>query len=1558
MSDYRYHDPETTPAVGEAVSTGPKREKDWHEQMERQLKQEIHCLKEEMVDLYRQLRHPGSGSASNDPEATTRRRVLRLKDVTLPTYDGNMSVTAVNDFLITMERGLRTASLQSLGLEVPPDDSVWSNAAIMQLRNPGPSSENYPGALEWANNKWIPGVNTTPTWATFKRELKDRFIPSSARQRAVRAFDDLTISGKDLRMDCFNQEFLRAASNVKLATGEGPLDLLGAYIKKLDRSTGKDQLAIDYEKWIFDIEQRGDHTPDLVTTMAWVERLDERLYHRYSEGSEVKPDTSAPEKLDAESLQASVTRVITEVMEARLGRMGLAEAQASTGNLTPPPRCWRCNKKGHIRTNCPLKARTERPGFSQAAKPYPSGGPAPQIATTIRASSTVAQEAVQELFSTNANSNTNNLLRFNGQVRWWDGKSSSRSHKTAYTLMDNAASDLFVSRTMANSLVAEGGGKIVNTGKMVRVKVATEREPVLKNHEKIMVNLWLGGHHYERWMTVLDMDEYDIILGKPWYTEMNGCHTIDYERNAVWIHPRRNLNPDDAASETEADEATKPDASWTGMLLGLRAWEGKGCRRRVNHDMDSVNAMLSKVQVVWGGGTVDRDARKKKGAFLVRLRNIQDPQEVEKQDIPAAFTRGLEKDFADVFEAPRGIPIRWKDGKAVEMHIELAEDAGTPFKTPYRLSRAETEELVKVLTIALEKGWIRPSTSSFGAPVLFVPKKAADGSLTKLRMVIDYRELNKLTKKDRYPLPLIDDLMDGLEGSRVFSKMDLASGYNQLGVAEEDRHKTAFVTKFGLFEWTVVPFGLANAPAFFMRWMDEILQANPHLRSFVKVYLDDILVHSATLEEHNDHVREVLHILRTFGMKVERRKCEFFVEGLDFLGFRVDGDGVHVDATKAAAVREWGTPASPRAVKSFLGLVGYYRKFVPGFADVARPLYTASTAKPHQFKWTSACEEGFAQLKYLVTHAPVLAIPTQDGEYIVRTDASQNAVGAVLMQKQRVDGKDVERTIAFYSRQLTPAQRNYGAYDRELLAIEEAVLHWRYYLQQAQFTVYTDHHSIQHLLSQRLTHRQMSYFATLLGYDFSIKYWPGSKNDIADALSRRYDEVIHNIDASCVEKVADELETASSRERWVRRKQERRVAYALGLTRETSLVRPKSRPEADSQVEVEDSQVDEEEPRADNRSNDSDVLALTKNDIPDSDALSQHYDEVIRNTGASCDEKAANEKATKEKASSEQWLRTLPANEKATKEKASSEQWLQHKQGRQSERALDASEVSVEPKPTREEDLAISVMATEAVVANIADVRDALISGYPEDTWLAPVWKILRAEKELQQQLDSGDFDNWDPQELKKFREATLQGVRQEISKTEWERSRRFTLSEEGVLMHKELVCIPAGDIRQNLLREVHDTMVGGHIGPAKMHVRLTQLGLYWRRMGADCRRYTKGCSTCLRVKPSNQKPMGLLHQLTVPQGRWERIGIDFITDLPPSGEAGYDAIMSVIDHLTKRAHFIPYHKATGAEATAQLFIERYFPLHGIPSSIVSDHQQKGLNCILSLLLLISPQSS
>jgi hypothetical protein len=333
--------------------------------------------------------------------------------------------------------------------------------------------------------------------------------------------------------------------------------------------------------------------------------------------------------------------------------------------------------------------------------------------------------------------------------------------------------------------------------------------------------------------------------------------------------------------------------------------------------------------------------------------------------------------------------------------------------------------------------------------------------------------------------------------------------------------------------------------------MEKIPQANPELRRLVKVFLDVILIHSSTPALHHQHLECVLSILQEFGMRVELKKCQFFCKSLEFLGFQVNQDGVHVLRSKAAAIRDWGTPLTVPTVKSFLELVEYYRKFIPGFADIAHPLYSAAAAMTLQ--WTSRCQHSFQCLKEAISRTLVLAIPTHDGEYDVRTDASQLAIGAVLMQRQPIGGPRSattnERTVVFYSRQLSPTQRNYRAYDRELLAVEKAILHWRYYLQQASFLVYTDHQSIQHLFSQHLTHRQMSYFATILGYDFTSKYWPGSKNEIADAPSRRYEEV--KLESAAVllhvsvSTMGIKPGQQTKREMWLQRKRGRRVKYAL-----------------------------------------------------------------------------------------------------------------------------------------------------------------------------------------------------------------------------------------------------------------------------------------------------------------------------------------------------------------------------------------------------------------------------
>ena len=321
-------------------------------------------------------------------------------------------------------------------------------------------------------------------------------------------------------------------------------------------------------------------------------------------------------------------------------------------------------------------------------------------------------------------------------------------------------------------------------------------------------------------------------------------------------------------------------------------------------------------------------------------------------------------DFVDVFpdELP-GLPPR----REVEFVIDLIPGSEPASKAPYRMAPAELKELKVQLQELLDMGFIRPSYSPWGAPVLFVKKK--EGSL---RMCIDYRELNKLTVKNRYPLPRIDDLFDQLQGKTVFSKIDLRSGYHQLRIKEEDIPKTAFRTRYGHYEFMVMSFGLTNAPAAFMDLMNRVFK--DFLDKFVIVFIDDILVYSSTEEEHEHHLRLVLQRLREHRLYAKFSKCEFWLPQVAFLGHVVGKDGILVDPSKIEAVKNWPRPASVSEVRSFLGLAGYYRRFVEGFSKIAVPL-TALTKKSMRFNWSDKCKASFQELKQRLITAPVLSLP-------------------------------------------------------------------------------------------------------------------------------------------------------------------------------------------------------------------------------------------------------------------------------------------------------------------------------------------------------------------------------------------------------------------------------------------------------------------------------------------------------------------------------------------------------------------------------------------------------
>ncbi|WZY70984.1 hypothetical protein YC2023_003224 [Brassica napus] len=454
--------------------------------------------------------------------------------------------------------------------------------------------------------------------------------------------------------------------------------------------------------------------------------------------------------------------------------------------------------------------------------------------------------------------------------------------------------------------------------------------------------------------------------------------------------------------------------------------------------------------------------------------------------------------FRDVFQVPQGVPPDRSD----PFMIELEPGTAPLSKSPYRMAPAEMAELKKQLEELLDKGFIRPSSSPWGAPVLFVRKK--DGSM---RLCIDYRGLNRVTVKNKYPLPRIDELLDQLKGAKWFSKIDLASGYHQIPIEPNDIRKTAFRTRYGHYEFVVMPFGLTNAPAAFMKMMNSVFR--DFLDEFVIIFIDDILIYSKDEESHKKHLRAVLERLREHKLYAKLSKCSFWQKSIGFLGHIVSDQGISVDPEKIRAIKDWPRPRSATEVRSFLGLAGYYRKFVKGFASLAQPM-TRLTGKDVKFTWAEECEECFSALKNMLTSAPVLVLPEADQPYVVYTDASITGLGCVLTQHGKV--------IAYASRQLRKHEGNYPTHDLEMAAVVFALKIWRSYLYGAKVQILTDHKSLKYIFTQpELNLRQRRWMEFVADYDLDITYYPGKANLVADALSRKRADV-------SAEREADDLD--------------------------------------------------------------------------------------------------------------------------------------------------------------------------------------------------------------------------------------------------------------------------------------------------------------------------------------------------------------------------------------------------------------------------------------------------
>ena len=433
--------------------------------------------------------------------------------------------------------------------------------------------------------------------------------------------------------------------------------------------------------------------------------------------------------------------------------------------------------------------------------------------------------------------------------------------------------------------------------------------------------------------------------------------------------------------------------------------------------------------------------------------------------------------------------------------IEIDKDKGVPigYHPLYNQTDEELKALKGYLEDNLRKGFIENSSADFASPVLFVKKH--DGTL---RFCIDYRKLNEITRKDRYPIPLIEETLQRLSRAKIFTKLDIRQAFNRIRMDPASEEYTTFRTRYGMYKSKVLPFGLCNGPATYQRYMNDVLFE--YLDVICAAYMDDIIVYSDNVKEHALHVRKILERLIEAGLQVDIKKCEFGVKKTKFLGYFISTDGISVDPEKIAVIRDWGYPLTVRGVQAFIGFCNFYRRFIKEYGRVARPL-NLLTRKGVPFDFNQRCKDAFQALKDALINAPVLAHYLPEKPTMLEADASDGVVAGVLSQQQR---DDLWRPVAYYSKTMAPAECNYPIHDKELLAIIRAFEEWRAEIQglKEPLKVYSDHKALEYFMTTKnLSARQARWAELLSRYHFTISYRPGAKNQKADALTRRDEDV-------------------------------------------------------------------------------------------------------------------------------------------------------------------------------------------------------------------------------------------------------------------------------------------------------------------------------------------------------------------------------------------------------------------------------------------------------------------
>jgi len=918
-----------------------------------------------------------------------------------------------------------------------------------------------------------------------------------------------------------------------------------------------------------------------------------------------------------------------------------------------------------------------------------------------------------------------------------------------------------------------------------------------------------------------------------------------------------------------------------------------------------------------------------------RIGRIEEKDPVGLETLPREYAQ-----FKHLFQpkASEKMPLR----RTFDHAIDLKEGSKPPWGPVYPMLQYQLNTLKTYLDEMLAQGTITHSQSPAGAPILFVPKPDC-----RLRLCVDYRQLNKLTILNKYPLPLMSELRDRVAGATIFTKLDLKDGYHLIRIKKGDEWKTVFRTRYGQYAYKVMPFGLVNAPTTFQRMMNKILRE--FLDQGVVVYLDDIVIYSKTHAGHVTMVKKVLSRLMEHQLAVSIKKSEFHVKAVEFLGYIVATDGVTMSMRKVDSIRKWKAPRSVKEVQTFLGFAYFYRRFIENFSKICKSIRETLKGDKQKFSWGQEQNIAFEKLKWWFTTAPVLAYFYPERETVIETDASDFALGAILSQFQ---DKRLH-PVAFHSPKLNSAELNYEIYDKELLAILEAFMEWKHYLYGADkpIMVYTDHQNLQHfLMTKKWNPRQIRWAQLLASFNFKIVYRPGSRSGKPDALSRppeyRPEEGAEHTEQSILK--PEHFSLSLVQDKPVQEKLTRRIlvqqAAAIQVMKMAAKAKLPSRGSRFSAghdlYALEDVLTPASGQRLIGTGIAIGIPQGTYARIAPRSGLA--YKESIGIGGGVIDADYTGEVKVIMMNHGKKSYKVQEGDRIAQMiiEKIDMLGTMEVDNVQITDRVNKGfGSIDLSPKQT------IAVEQVQPIMCQLyADSRENRLfseNDIGRNPWLlqegvmvssAMISKALLQEYELELLEEVREASRNDLEWLS--REATLNDLITCGKKlpTNWQYKDWFPY-------FKNRLYILANDaLKTKIAKGCHDSKVAGHFGMEKK-IEIIMRDLYWKGLTEWINNYVQSCNECQYNKSPQHERWGLLQPLETPYAAWNSISTNFITQLPES--QGYTQIMVVVDHFTKMAHFIGLPTNATAKDVANVFLREVSKLYGLPTEIISDMDAK-----------------